>query len=99
MAIRRQRPPRPGEILSWLAIRRRFRVTPEDGKSGPQLRISPTPCCGRDKHGNCVVINTANGFWTCFKCGAKGNWYGFTKRAGDPLADPYEDLKPSSGAR
>lgn len=94
MPIRKQRPPRAGEILSWLSRRKSYKASPENGKNGPQLRVSPTPCCGREKQGNAVTINTSTGLWCCFKCGRKGNWYGFTKLAGDPLPDPYEDATP-----
>lgn len=93
MAIKRQRAPRPGEVLNWLSLRK-YRATPEEGKSGPQVRVSPTPCCGREKHGNCITINTATGLWCCFKCGKKGNWFGFTRIAGEPISDPYEDAAP-----
>jgi hypothetical protein len=80
--------------MSWLSRRKSYKVTPENGKNGPQLRVSPTPCCGREKQGNAVTINTSTGLWCCFKCGKKGNWYGFTRLAGDPLHDPYEDAAP-----
>lgn len=94
MAIRKQRGPRPGEVLSYVSLRHGLKVTPEDGKHGPQVRVSPTPCCGRAKHGNCITINTATGLWCCFKCKRKGNWYGFTKLMGSPIPDPYLDAPP-----
>lgn len=94
LGIRKQRSPRPGEVLSFVALRRGFKATPEEGKSGPQVRVSPAPCCGGDKRGGSVVISTQTGLWTCFKCTAKGNWYGFTKAVGIPLTDPYEDAAP-----
>lgn len=94
MAIRRQRAPRAGEILAWVSGKRHLSYKPEEGKSGPQLRISPCPCCSNAKRGGSLVINTGTGLWKCFSRGTKGNWYGLTKLAGYPISDPYEDQKP-----
>lgn len=77
----------------WLTTRR-FSATPEEGRSGPQVRVQPAPCCRRTKRGGSLVISTATGLWKCFGCGAKGNWFGLTRLAGDPIPDPYEDAQP-----
>lgn len=77
----------------WLTTRG-FSATAEDGKSGPQLRVTPAPCCRRSKRNGCLAINTQSGLWKCFGCGEKGNWVGLARRAGDPLPDPYEDALP-----
>ena len=94
MAIRRQRAPRPGEILAFISGKRGWTYRAEEGRSGPQVRMTPAPCCANKKRGGSATINTATGLWTCFACGAKGNWFGFTRLAGFPLSDPYQDAPP-----
>lgn len=53
--------------------------------------MSPAPCCRRIKRGGPLAISPASGLWNCFACGAKGNWLGFTRKAGAPIADAYSD--------
>ncbi len=56
--------------------------------------MAPSPCCNNSKRGGSAIISTSSGLWNCWACGAKGNWYGFTIKAGHPLDDAYEGSKP-----
>lgn len=96
MPIRKQRAPRPGEIMSWLAGRVAVKAEEGSGRCGgaPQARFAPAPCCGQTKRGGSAIINTKTGLWKCFRCQRVGNWLGLTALFGTPLKDAYEADRP-----
>lgn len=99
MRARRQyRDPRPGEIMTFLAMRAKSAKSMGNmtGK-GNEVRVNPAPCCDNDKPSNpSLQINDTTGLWRCFRCGKTGNWFTLTREYGFPLSeqDRYKEYVP-----
>ena len=87
MVRREHRPPRQGEVASYLSRKAEWAKA-----YGEEIRFRKSPCCGDDDQANpSIQINSKSGLWRCFRCQKTGNFFTLARLYGDQISDQYKE--------